>query len=137
MFKNKIVAVINKNVEIGTAMNALGHMAFGMGVSIENKEDARLTNYKDADGNNHKNVSEMPFIVLRANSNKIRKTRDSAVENDIKFVDFTDTMTIGSYEEQIKRSSETKEQDLNYYGIILFGNWQKVSEITKKFSLWK
>ena len=137
MFKNKIVAVINKNVEIGTAMNALGHMAFGMGVSIENKEDARLTNYKDADGNNHKNVSEMPFIVLRANSNKIRKTRDSAVENDIKFVDFTDTMTIGSYEEQIKRSSETKEQDLNYYGIILFGNLQKVSEITKKFSLWK
>lgn len=135
--KNKIVAIINKNIEIGTAMNTLAHISFGMGVSIENKDDARLTNYNDGDGNDHKNISEMHLIVLRANSNKIRKTRNAAIEKGIKYVDFTDTMTIGTYQEQIAKSAQTKEEELIYYGIILFGEGGIVSEITKKFSLWK
>jgi hypothetical protein len=32
---------------------------------------------------------------------------------------------------------QTKEADLAYYGIVLFGDWDKVSEMTRKFSLWK
>ncbi len=137
MFENKLVAVLNKNVEIGVLMNALAHMSFGLGASVENKEKCRLTNYKDADDGDHSNVSEMPFIVLRANSNKIRNVRKAAIENDIQHVNFTQTMTIGTFKEQIERSAQTKEEDMEYYGIVLFGDWNKVSEITKKFSLWK
>ncbi|HVV67717.1 MAG TPA: DUF2000 family protein [Gammaproteobacteria bacterium] len=25
----------------------------------------------------------------------------------------------------------------NYYGIVLFGDWDKVSALTRKFSLWR
>ncbi|MDB6081400.1 MAG: hypothetical protein JWO53_672 [Chlamydiia bacterium] len=46
-------------------------------------------------------------------------------------------MREGSFEEQLKRSSETHEQDLTYFGIVLFGEWEKVTAITKKFSLMK
>ncbi len=42
-------------------------------------------------------------------------------------------MTIGTYEEQIKCSAESKEEDLIYYGIVLFGYWEKVTAMTKKF----
>ena len=79
----------------------------------------------------------MPFMILKANSNKIRGLRLAALEKGIQFVDFTNTMTIGTYTEQVERTKQTKEAELIYYGIVLFGNWDSVSELTRKFSLWK
>lgn len=135
-FSNKLVAVMNEKVDQGVVMNALAHMCIGFGSEI-GKEALRLSNYVDADGGNHPSISEMPFIVLKANSNKIRRLRQAASEEGISFVDFTDTMTIGSYVEQIERTKQTKEEDFVYYGIVLFGEWDKVTELTRKFSLWK
>ncbi len=136
MFENKLVAVMNEKIEPGVIMNALAHMCIGFGSDI-GKEPLRLTNYNDADGSSHPNISEMPFMILKANSNKIRTLRQAAIEAGIKCVDFTDTMTIGTYLEQIERTKQTKEADLIYYGVVLFGDWNKVSELTKKFTLWK
>lgn len=137
MFENKLVAVMNEKIEPGVIMNALAHMCIGFGADI-GKDLLRVTNYIDADQSSHPNISEMPFIVLKAkNSNKIRSLRQTATEMGIRYVDFTDTMTIGTYQEQLEHTRETKEEDLDYYGIVLFGGWEKVSELTKKFSLWK
>lgn len=136
-FPKKLVAVLNEKIETGKAMNALGHMALGLGANIENKSELRFANYLDKDNNNHDKISEMPFMVLKANSNKIRALRKSCVENNILFVDFANTMTEGTYQDQIKRTSETKEDAPEYYGVILFGERNTVSELTRKFSLWK
>jgi hypothetical protein len=135
-FQNKLVAVMNEKIEIGRVMNALAHMCIGFGAAI-GKDPLRLTDYTDAGGGCHPNISEMPFMILKTNSNKIRLLRSAAQENGIAFTDFTDAMTIGTFEEQLARSAETKEEDLIYIGIVLFGPWDKVSELTKKFSLWK
>lgn len=136
MFENKLVAVMNEKIEPGVIMNALAHMCIGFGPEI-GKEPLRLTNYIDGDEGNHPSISEMPFMILKANSNKIRALRQSAQQAGIKFVDFTETMTKGSYIEQLERTKQVKEADLIYYGIVLFGSWDKVSELTRKFSLWR
>lgn len=136
MFTHKLVAVMNEKIEPGIIMNALAHMCIGFGSEI-GKEPLRLTDYIDADGGSHPSISEMPFMILKANSNKIRTLRLAAREAGIQCVDFTDTMTVGTYLEQIERTKNTKEADLIYYGIVLFGDWEKVSELTRKFSLWK
>lgn len=136
MFANKLVAVMNEKIEHGVIMNALAHMCIGFGSDI-GKELLRLTNYIDADGGCHPNISEMPFMILQANSNKIRTLRLAAQQAGIRCVDFTNTMTIGTFTEQIERTKQTKEVDLTYYGIVLFGDWEEVSKLTKKFSLWK
>jgi hypothetical protein len=135
-FKNKLVAVLNKSIETGKAMNALAHLCIGLG-SIIGKEELRLTDYKDADGGSHPFISELPFIVLSENSNKIRKLRNEAITHQLIFNDFTDTMTVGTYQEQIERTVQVKDENLVYYGIVLFGDWDKVTELTKKFSLWR
>jgi len=127
---------MNEKIEPGIIMNALAHMCIGFG-SVIGEEPLRLTNYIDAEGGSHPNISEMPFMILKANSNKIRALRQAALQAGIKCVDFTDTMTIGSYSEQIERTKQKKEADLIYYGVVLFGSWDKVSELTRKFSLWK
>ena len=137
VFQKKLVALLNEKIETGKLMNALAHMAVGLGGNIQNKEELRLMDYIDADNGRHPDISEMPFIVLKASSNKIRMLRMAAINNNIQFTDFTNTMTVGTYEEQIEKTKGTKEQDLEYYGIILFGDWQLVSELTGKFSLWR
>lgn len=135
-FKNKLVAVLNKSIETGKLMNALAHMCIGLGTAI-NKEELRLTDYRDADGGSHPYISEIPFIILTENSNKIRKLRHEAILNNIIFNNFTDTMTVGTYQEQIEKTAQVKDEDLIYYGIVLFGDWDKVTELTRKFSLWR
>lgn len=136
MFENKLVAVMNEKIEPGVIMNALAHMCIGLGAQI-GKDPLRLTNYVDADGTSHPCISEMPFMILKANSNKIRALREAALQASIASATFTDTMTIGGYVEQLERTKQTKEADLIYYGIVLFGKWDEVSNLTKKFSLWK
>jgi hypothetical protein len=135
-FANKLVAVMNEKVELGKIMNAVAHMCIGFGSEI-GKEALRLTNYVDADGGSHPSISEMPFMILKANSNKILGLRQAATQAGIKFVDFTSTMTEGTYQEQLERTKQVKEAELIYFGIVLFGDWDKVSELTRKFSLWK
>ena len=135
-FKNKLVAVLNKSIEPGKVMNALAHMCIGLGSAI-GQEELRLTDYRDADGGSHPFISEIPFIILADNSNKIRKMRVEAESQGVLYIDFTDTMTVGTYQEQIERTAQVKEADLVYYGIVLFGDWNKVSELTRKCSLWR
>lgn len=86
---------------------------------------------------NAHNLVIVQFIILAENSNKIRKLRKEAIANNIIFNDFTDTMTIGTYQEQMAKTLTIKEEDLIYYGIVLFGDWKKVTELTRKFSLWR
>ncbi len=136
MFENKLVAVINKSCAPGVAMNALAHMSFGIGQIVEG-DKALLCNYIDATGLSHPAISSIPFIVLGANSNKIRAALHEAKAKRIVCVDFTNTMTGGTYLEQLENTKKTHEEELTYYGAVFFGPWDEVTELTKKFFLWK
>jgi len=46
-------------------------------------------------------------------------------------------MTGGTYQEQLENTLKTPEEQLVYYGGVLFGPWDRVSQITKRFSLYK
>jgi hypothetical protein len=135
---HKFVAVLNKKVEIGSVLNALGHMAAGLSVSYPNQAELRFDTYVDKDGGEHKSVSDNPFIILRAdNSNQLRTLRQRLLEEGIHFNDFTSAMTIGTWMEQHERMKSTPEVELEYYGVCMFGETDKLAELTKKFSLWR
>lgn len=135
-FENKLVAILNKDVEPGILMNALAHMSIGLGADV-GKTPLRLDTYEDAQGKLYPNISQIPFIILRAKSNEIRKTVLAAREHKIQHGIFVNTMTGGVYAEQLERTRSLEEEALNFYGCVLFGSWEKVSELTKRFSLWK
>jgi hypothetical protein len=135
---HKFVAVLNRKIPVGNLMNALGHMTAGLASSYPDQTAMRFDNYADADGNDHPHISDNPFIVLQAdNSNKIRAFRQALVDANIPFVDFTSTMTVGTYAEQQERTRQTSEAELEYYGIVTFGEIEQLSTLTKKFSLWR
>ncbi|MCL4338968.1 DUF2000 domain-containing protein [Patescibacteria group bacterium] len=134
----KFVAVLNKKIEAGKLMNALGHMTAGLAGGYGKEKEMCFLEYCDKDNGKHPFISHFPFIVLRAdNSNQIRTARKEAAARNIIFTDFTSTMTVGTSAEQVQRTSETPEAELEYYGICMFGDTAALNEFTKKFSLWR
>lgn len=135
---HKFVAILNKKIPVGNLMNALGHMTAGLAGSAPNLEEMRFDTYIDKDGGKHPNISDNPFIILTAdNSNQIRNLRNELINAGVHFVDFTSTMTVGTYKEQQERTKNTPEAELEYYGICFFGQKEVLNSLTKKFSLWR
>jgi len=135
-FENKLVAIVNKDIDPGVAMNAVAHMTIGLGGALT-PETLRLNDYRDKDGHTYPQISQMPFIILRGKSGEIRKAVHAAREHGVQFGAFTNTMTGGTYQEQLDNTSQTPEEQLTYYGAVFFGPWETVSQMTKKFSLYK
>ncbi len=134
----KFVAVLNKKIPTGNVMNALGHMTAGLVGSHGDITKMQFDDYVDKDGCVHPSISDNPFIVLQAdNSNRIRTLRNLLIEKGLHFTDFTSTMTVGTHIEQRERTKGTAEIDLEYYGIVMFGEAHVLNELTKKFSLWR
>lgn len=136
---HKFVAIVNKNLEPGVALNALAHATAGLGASApeELREKMSFINFPDKNGNNHPNISALSLIVLRGTSNEIRKARNQYVEGNIHFVDFLETMTGDTYKEQLDKTVGTAYEDLNFYCIVAFGEKKILDPITKKLSLWR
>ncbi len=132
----KLVAVLNEKLETGVALNALAHMALGMG-TVLGPDQAMMCDYADADNTRHPSISAYPFIVLKGRPTKIREAIDAARGNNIVAVDFVNTMTVGTYVEQLQRTKSTANAELEFYGAVFYGDVAAVSEITRKFSLYK
>ena len=134
----KFAFVVNKKIELGKIINAVGHLSASLMAKAteEQRENMLFVDYEDADNNKHL-VSGLSLIILKAkNSNQIRTARERAIDAGVLYTDFVETMTEGSYKEQMERTSKLGEGDLNYWGLALFGEVDKVNEITKKFSLY-
>jgi hypothetical protein len=133
---HKLVAIINKDLPSGVALNALAHMTVGLGASLGSTA-LQLDNYQDKEANAYPNISKMPFIILRGKSGEIRKAVKAAREMNFPYGVFLNTMTGGTYQEQLNNTANTNEEQLIYYGAVLYGPIESVNTVTKKFSLWR
>jgi Protein of unknown function (DUF2000) len=103
----------------------------------ETRKYMSFVDYPDADGNVHP-VSALSLVVLSAkNSNQVRTARLEAIGAGLPYADFTETMTKDTFVEQMDRTQATREDDLDYWGICMFGLKEVIDPITRKFSLWR
>lgn len=134
----KFVAAVNKNLEIGKALNSIAHSCAGLvGVAEEElKEKMSFIDFLDKDDSIHKSISGLSLIVLRGKNNEIKKLRQSFIEHNVLFTDFTETMTGDTYKEQLNKTKQTSNEDMNYFCITAFGKKEIIDPLTRKFSLY-
>ena len=133
----RFVAVLSKKYETGRLMNTLAHLTVGLiKQHTKNLDKLNIADYIDSDGTIHPQLSDHPFIILKAdNSNQIRTLRNILIERKIAFTDFTNTMIQKSAKEQREITALTKEIDFDYLGVCFFVNNETAKELTKKFSI--
>lgn len=137
--KYKFVAIINEKIEIGKALNAIAHMGLGL-VNIadeETREKMSFIDFPDKDEESHKSISGLSLIVLGGKNNEIKKARRQFKEEGILFVDFIETMTGDTYKEQLEKTKDVNTEEHNYFGLLAFGEIEKINPITKRLSLFK
>jgi len=136
---HKFVIVLNKKISPAVALNACAHMTATL-VALADAQTRRymsFMDYTDADGNAHP-VSALSLVVLSAkNSSQLRTARLEVIRAGLPHADFTETMTKDTFVEQMARTQDTRENDLDYWGLCVFGAKQAVDPITRKFSLWR
>lgn len=135
----RVVAIVNKRIEPGVAMNAILHLGAGI-VNLmgdDGRQRLQFIDFKDADGKVHRSISARSFIVLRANSSQIRKVYERGKEIGLPSVAFTNTMTGDTYREQLERTELASSDSLDFYGIAIIGERDVVGPMTRKFSLWR
>jgi hypothetical protein len=136
---HKFVAIVNKTIDTGKAMNAVAHSCAGLLASAPDdlKEKMDFMDFVDKDNVAHKSISGLSLIVLRGSNGELKKARRQFIEHNIHFVDFTETMTGDTYREQLERTSQVSSEDLAYYCVAAFGEKDILDPITKRLSLWK
>ena len=136
---HKFAVILNKKLDTGVALNAASHLMAALvnKAVASQRELMQFVDYIDADGSPHP-VSALSLIVLRADSsNKIRTARQAAKLAGLLCVDFIESMTGGTAAEQQERTASLSENDLNYYGVAMFGEVEILRDITSKLSLWR
>jgi uncharacterized protein DUF2000 len=136
---HKFVVVLNKKIPPAAALNACAHMTATLVARADDETKGHMSfvDYTDADGNVHP-VSALSLVVLSAkNSSQLHAARLEVIRAGLSHVDFTATMTQDTFVEQMDRTQATREADLDYWGLCVFGPKQAVDPITRKFSLWR
>lgn len=134
----KIVGILATNVDASVALNVIGHLAIAIG-KYSDSEIRGQPVIKTSDGVEHLGISQFPFIVTKVKPSKLKNAILKAKENPNLLVaaypkDMLETRTD---EELVASIGAKKNDELEYFGAILYGNTSDVNEITGKIQLWR
>ena len=134
----KIVGVIASDVDAPTALNVIGHLAIAIG-KYSDKDIMGQPIITDKTGVNHLGISRFPFIVTKVKKSKLKNTIELAKNNpNLLVADYPrDMLETRTDEELVKQVSSKENSELEYLGVVIYGNTKDVNEITGKFQLWR
>ena len=134
----QLVVILNKQVETGRAINAAAHAVSGFIGTLANPKQLDYLEYRDQTGELDAVISHHPTIILEAaGSKELLKAYRKAQELHLQSNAFIETMTVGSSIEELAILKDKPIDELNFWGVILFGKTEDVHQLTKNFQLWK
>jgi hypothetical protein len=136
-FTKKLVIVIDKTLEQWQVLNTVAHISAFIGHKLGNDFDTGEF-FETQDAFLHPRNSQYPIILLRAKptqlSNLMAKVRETKFiyHGFIKeMIETTDDLEI------IEMLSSKNDSEIEYLGIGIFGEIDKVNALTKNYQTWK
>ena len=83
--------------------------------------------------------SKYPFIITKVKQWRLKKFIDEAKkEENLLLADYPKEMLTTSHDDELAQEISNKNNsDFEYLGAIIYGDSEKVSSLSGKFTLWK
>jgi hypothetical protein len=136
-FSKRIAIVIKKDIESWQVLNAASHIAAYLGNKMGDSFGTGEY-FVTKDGKKHSRNSQYPIVIFSAKSGELKKFIEEVRASGLLYIGFFREMIETTDDGEIETIFENKlDQDVEYYGIGIFGENEKVKPLVKKFSLWK
>ena len=136
-FEKKYVVVLSSKLDIGVAFNVASHLCISAGYYSTN----HMGREKLVDGSGilHQGISKYPVIITKVKPSKLKLYIEKAKENKkLLTIDYPSNMYETGHDDELAESLlKTQNENIDYFGFLIFGNKEDVDEITSKFTLWK
>jgi hypothetical protein len=136
MLANKMVVVIAAEAPVGVALNTAALLGVALG---HHHDDTVGPDAPDAAGAVHVGMSVYPIPVLRAPADRLRDLRaQAAAREDLTVHDMNQVAQQSrTYEQFLATISGTKPEDLEYYGLAIYGPRATVDSLTGALALYR
>ncbi len=136
-FTKRIVAVVNKELEPWQVANAVGHMSAQLGYTMAKGEFDSGEYFLTKDSHELPRNSQYPILIKRASHKDLHKLYRKAKETHVRIHVFIREMIETTNDAEIVESLKQKPfEEVEIYGVALFGDNDAVNAITKHFQLW-
>jgi hypothetical protein len=138
----KIIVAMNKDLEMGVALNAACHISLGLmhRVATEYPEQAAVLEfqkYRTSDGIELPCISARSLIVLRGKNGELRKLLQEIKALAVPHVSFVESMTQDTYKDQLARTAQAAFQDIPIFGVACLAQKGAIDPLTRRLSLWR
>src|SRR5690348_6515541 len=133
MLNHKCVIVVNESLPFGQLANAIAVLTISIG-----KKHPEIVGYDlvDHDGHIHSGITTLPIPVLKAGE-KVAQIRIALRRHpELTVVDVTSATSVTrSYDEYAQKIKTTPVDQLNYYGVAIYGPKKLVNQYTGSLGL--
>ncbi|QKJ87573.1 DUF2000 domain-containing protein [Paramixta manurensis] len=131
----KLYVIVNRNAEVATQMNAIGHLSAGIMLKAE---EPYFHDYLNRDSGFSAWLNHYPVVILQSkNSNQLASALQKCSEAGLLYNFFTTTMLSHSSEQQIADTLAAPFEQLEFIALAIYGDASVAGPITKKFSVYK
>lgn len=137
---HKFVIVLNSKSPIGKLLSATGQLAMSLRDKVPEDKcpDMSFISVRDPQGDDLISLSTCSFIVLKGSANQLLTLYGKAKEQGLLCSIFTSTMSYNGLEEDlIEKTARSSLDQVEPYGVGLFGKIEEVTPLTKRFNLFK
>lgn len=136
-FSKKIVIVIDKTLEQWQVLNAVAHISAYIGHKLNDDFDTGDF-FETKDAFKHPRNSQYPIIVLRAKPTQLPNLMTKVRESGLLYHGFIREMIETTDDTEIVDTLSNKNDDeINYLGIGIFAEIDKVNALTKSYQTWR
>jgi len=136
-FSKRIVAVVNKEIEPWKVANTVGHMSAYHGNKMAKDEFDSGEFFVTRDSHQLPRNSQYPIVIKRAAHKDLHKLYRKAKEAGLKVHVFIREMIETNSDADIVESLRGKTIDeVEIYGLAVYGDNEAVNKLTKHFQLW-
>lgn len=131
----KFVAIVDRNRTLTQVVNAVGHLALGLGRHPDTANAAYST-FRNPAAGSVSYLTDHPFIILGAKSGKqFYNLHQSLLETSLAHNIFFANMFSHDVREQLREVESTNLEDFEYVALMLYGTATELTPFIKKFSL--